>query len=72
VGTFAFDLYVSAPVQFPNGYVEVRSGSTNIRADGIRQLTGTSRTPVGNQVNGTTITCRSAIRASRPSMRAGW
>lgn len=55
VTTFNFTVYVSAPVQFPGGYVQVQSGSTSIRADGIRQLTGTSRTAVGNVVPGQTV-----------------
>ncbi|MDB4914832.1 MAG: large protein [Gemmatimonadetes bacterium] len=55
VQSYSFAVYVSAPVKFPNGYVEV-AGNPAIRADGVRQLTGTSRTNVGNEVAGTTIT----------------
>jgi hypothetical protein len=55
VTAFEFDVLVSAPVQYPNGYVLLGVGNTTIRADGVRQVSSSSKTAVGNTVSGTTI-----------------
>ncbi|HEX5726378.1 MAG TPA: Ig-like domain-containing protein [Longimicrobiaceae bacterium] len=48
VTNFTFTLYVSAPVQFPNGWIEVQPAVHSMPALDDRQLSATVRTAVGN------------------------
>lgn len=46
--TFDFELYVNAPVQYPDGWVEVEPAVFSLRALQDRQVTATVKTAVGN------------------------
>lgn len=61
VNTFQFVLYVSAPVQFPDGYITLNDnlpGTTfgNLGPGATEQLTAVSKSAVGNAIPGTTVT----------------
>lgn len=58
VNTFAFTVLVSAPVPWPDGYIDV-TGAQEMRYD-ARQFAATVRTAVGNPVPGTPITWSSS------------
>jgi hypothetical protein len=52
VTTFSFTLYVSAPVQYPVGYIDVSPGMTSMQPAEQHSMTGVPRTAVGNLVTG--------------------
>jgi len=56
VGTFSFQLYVSAAVPYPNGYVDVTPSADSLLRGKVDTLTATVRTAVGNPVPGATVT----------------
>ncbi|MDB4913427.1 MAG: Regulator of chromosome condensation repeat-containing protein [Gemmatimonadetes bacterium] len=60
VGAFAFDVYVSAPVQFPNGYVDIAPIGSLIHPDVTTPLTFSVKTAVGNAISGQTVTWSAA------------
>jgi hypothetical protein len=65
VGTFSFLLYVSAPVEYPNGYISLDGNLPGTSYGSIHPatthaLTAVSKTAVGNVVPGTTITFSSS------------
>lgn len=47
VTSFSFLLFVAAPVQYEDGYIDV-AGNPNIREGNLRTLTAVVRSPVGN------------------------
>jgi hypothetical protein len=63
VTQFAFTVYVSANVQFPNGYVDIAGASANLIQSGTQSLTATARTAVGNPVPSSTVTFASSAPA---------
>ncbi|HET6232821.1 MAG TPA: Ig-like domain-containing protein [Longimicrobiaceae bacterium] len=56
VTTFAFQVYVSAPVQFPDGFVKIAPTVTSLRPGTPQALTATVVTAVGNPVPGALVT----------------
>jgi hypothetical protein len=60
VGTFAFTVYVSAPVQFPSGWVTVTPGSASLGASSTTQLSATAYNAMGATIPGAPITWSSS------------
>jgi hypothetical protein len=56
VTSMAFDVLVSAPVQFPNGYVDITPIAPLIHPDVATPLTFSVKTAVGNPLPGQTVT----------------
>ncbi|MDB4915156.1 MAG: Regulator of chromosome condensation repeat-containing protein, partial [Gemmatimonadetes bacterium] len=56
VGTFIFSVYVSAPVQYPNGWIDVTPATKSLKTGDTQQLTATVRDVVGRTVTGQTVT----------------
>ncbi|MEO8337292.1 MAG: invasin domain 3-containing protein [bacterium] len=56
VTTFAFGVYVSAPVQFPTGWIDVAPPTATLKAAATQALTATVRDVVGRTVTGQTVT----------------
>jgi hypothetical protein len=52
---FTFTVYVSAAVQYPNGYVDGTPYVLALNPNEVRTLTGTARTFVGNPVAGQSV-----------------
>lgn len=55
VASFSFKVYVAAPVQFPDGWVEVSPSTDTMEAGGTQPLTATVRNVVGTPLAGQTI-----------------
>jgi hypothetical protein len=56
---FAFTVYVSAPVQYPNGWIDVSLGSLLV-VNGTGQMSATTYDQYGNVVTGSTYTWSSS------------
>jgi hypothetical protein len=56
VASFSFKVYVAAPVQFPNGWVEVSPSTDTMEAGGTQPLTATVRNVVGTPLPGAPVT----------------
>jgi hypothetical protein len=54
--TFAFGVYVSAPVQYPNGWIDVAPATATLKAGATQALTATVRDVVGRTLTGQTVT----------------
>jgi hypothetical protein len=63
VTSFEFTVYVSANVQFPNGYVDVTGASPFLLQSGTQSLGATTRTATGNPLTGATVTFASSAPA---------
>lgn len=65
VSTFAFAVYVSAPVQHPNGWVALSSsGALLLRAGQTSTFSGVVKDNIGRTVTGQTVTWSSATPAT--------
>ena len=60
VTTFAFTVYVSAPVQYPTGWVDVTPPAATLQAGGTQQLAAVVRDAVGRVQAGAPVTWSSA------------
>jgi hypothetical protein len=60
VAAFAFTVYVSAPVQYPNGWVTITPDSSYVPMDDESNLTAVAYTAVGAVVPGATFTWSSS------------
>lgn len=60
VQTFAFSLYVSSPVQFPYGWVEVSHPEYNLRRTYSKQITAVVRDQLGHVLPGAVVTWSSS------------
>lgn len=60
VGTFAFTVYVSTPVRYPDGWVDLGPASVTVPLPGTAPLTAVVRDRLGNVVPGETVTFASA------------
>jgi alpha-tubulin suppressor-like RCC1 family protein len=60
VGTFAFTVYVSTPVRWPDGWVDLGPASVTVPLAGTAGLTAVVRDRLGNPVPGETVTFASA------------
>jgi hypothetical protein len=56
VASFSFGVYVAAPVQFPNGWVELSPSTDTMVAGGTQALAATVRNVVGTPQPGETVT----------------
>jgi hypothetical protein len=56
VNTFTFSVYVSAPVQYPTGYVTVSPATATLKTGGTRALAGTVHDAEGRVQTGETVT----------------
>jgi hypothetical protein len=54
--SFTFVLYVATEVQFPNGYIDVTPGTSNVLQGNTQALTATVRSAVGAVIPGQTVT----------------
>jgi hypothetical protein len=70
VTTFAFTLLVAAPVQFPNGYIDV-VGNPNLREGTLRTYRAVVRTPVGN-IDSTSVTNLAWTESAPDALLAGY
>lgn len=60
VNTFAFSLYVSSPVQFPYGWIEVSHPTYNLRRTYTKLITATVFDQLGHVIPGAVVTWSSA------------
>ncbi|MEO8334723.1 MAG: Ig-like domain-containing protein [bacterium] len=63
VTSFAFTVYVSAPVQYPTGWIDVTPAATVLQTGGTQQLTAVVRDAVGRVQAGAPVTWASLATA---------
>ncbi|HET6231604.1 MAG TPA: hypothetical protein VFE05_16140 [Longimicrobiaceae bacterium] len=63
VGTFAFQMYVSSPVQFPTGWIDVSHPTYELRRTFSKLMTGVVRDQFGRAIHGAVITWSSGNAA---------
>ncbi|MEP6491701.1 MAG: invasin domain 3-containing protein [bacterium] len=56
VTSFAFSVYVSAPVRFPTGWIDVAPTTASLKSPATQPLTATVRDEVGRTIAGQTVT----------------
>lgn len=61
VAHFSFEIYVSAAVQYPHGWVELSQGSLSLQPGGTTQLAATVRAATGAVVTGEAVSWSSTL-----------